>query len=461
MTSREKLHLPEYRKITLPNGMTLLLMEQHKLPLVSFEAILRCGSTADAPGAEGTASVTASLLRHGTKTHTADRYSDVLDFIGGIFHAGASADYTSISAEFMKKDLATGLDLLAEPLLEPVFPEEEITKVLRQRMDGIRAAKDKAQHVIAAYFNAYLFQGHPYGRAVGGDEESLTHIQRDSIAGFYRDQYDPANVILAAVGDFESSEMERLLGEKFGAWPAHKTAPAVNVDLAPSQKRRLLLVDKPDSTQTYFRIGNVGIARTDPDYVPLMLVNTLFGGRFTSLINSALRIESGLTYGAASTFDVRRSAGPFYIASYTPNATTSRALDVAVEVLKQFHRNGISEQQLASAKSYLKGQFPLRMETSDQLASLIAHLESYRLERSEIDELYGRIDATSVDDAIRAIERHYPEDDLVFVLIGKAGEIGEVASRYAARMNVCSISDPGFAPRTVVDAAPATGPKLR
>ena len=264
MTSPEKLHLPEYRKIILPNGMTVLLMEQHKLPLMSFEAILRSGSTADAPGAEGTASVTASLLRHGTRTHTADQYSQALDFIGGLFHAGAATDYTSISAEFMKKDLATGLDLLAEPLLEPVFPDEEVTKVLRQRVDGIRAAKDQAQHVIAAYFNAYLFREHPYGRAVGGDEESLTHIQRDAIAGYYRAQYDPADMILAAVGDFESSEMERLLREKFGGWLARKTAPAVNVDPAPSQKRRLLLVDKPDSTQTYFRIGNVGIARTEP-----------------------------------------------------------------------------------------------------------------------------------------------------------------------------------------------------
>ncbi len=461
MTSPEKLHLPEYRKIILPNGMTVLLMEQHKLPLMSFEAILRSGSTADAPGAEGTASVTASLLRHGMRTRTAEQYSQALDFIGGLFHAGAATDYTSISAEFMKKDLGTGLDLLAEPLLEPVFPDEEVTKVLRQRVDGIRAAKDQAQHVIAAYFNAYLFQGHPYGRAVGGDEESLTHIQRDAIAEYYRAQYDPANVILAAVGDFESSEMERRLTEKFDGWPARKSAPAVNVDSAPSQKNRLLLVDKPDSTQTYFRIGNVGIARTDWDYVPLMLVNTLFGGRFTSLINSALRIESGLTYGAASTFDVRRSAGPFYIASYTPNATTGRALDVAVEVLKQFHRNGISEQQLASAKSYLKGQFPLRMETSDQLASLIAHLEFYGLDRSEIDELYRRIDATSVDDARRAIERHYPEDDLVFVLIGNASEVGEIASRYAGRVDLCSIGDPGFAPRNMLAAPPAAGPQAR
>ncbi len=167
MKSPEKLQLPQYRKARLPNGMTLLLMEQHKLPLVSFDLILRSGSIADPAGAEGTASVTASLLRHGTQSRTAGEYSHDLDFIGGAFHAGATADYTSVSAEFMRKDLAAGLDLLAEPLLEPAFADVEVVKHLRQRMDGILAAKDQAQHVLAAYFNGYLFGGHPYGRPAG------------------------------------------------------------------------------------------------------------------------------------------------------------------------------------------------------------------------------------------------------------------------------------------------------
>ncbi len=133
---------------------------------------------ADPAGAEGTASVTASLLRHGTQRRIATEYSRDLDFIGGTFHAGATADYTSVSAEFMKKDLAAGLDLLAEPLLEPAFPDAEVGKRLRQRMDGILAAKDQAQHVLGAYFNAYLFGGHPYGRPAA----AMNHRWRGSTA---------------------------------------------------------------------------------------------------------------------------------------------------------------------------------------------------------------------------------------------------------------------------------------
>ncbi len=448
MKSPEKLQLPEYRKARLPNGMTLLLMEQHKLPLVSFDLILRSGSVADPAGAEGTASVTASLLRHGTQRRIATEYSRDLDFIGGAFHAGATADYTSVSAEFMTKDLAAGLDLLAEPLLEPAFPDAEVGKHLRQRMDGILAAKDQAQHVLGAYFNAYLFGGHPYGRPAGGDEPSLARINRDSVANFYRSHYTPEDAILAAVGDFDSAEMEQLLSARFAPWTAGGAQLIENIGSLAPQKRRLLLVDKPDSTQTYFRIGNVGISRTNPDYVPLLLVNTLFGGRFTSLINSALRIESGLTYGASSAFDTRLATGAFFISSYTPNASTVRALDITLDVLKRFHENGISEQQLASAKSYVKGQFPLRVETSDQVASLIAQLEFHGLDRREIDDLYAKIDAITIGDARRVIEQYYPQGDLVFVLIGKASEIGEVAGKYASHVDLCSITEPGFYPPT-------------
>ena len=206
----------------------------------------------------------------------------------------------------------------------------------------------------------------------------------------------------------------------------------------------MLLVDKPDSTQTYFRIGNIGIARTSPDHVNLMVVNTLFGGRFTSLINTALRIQSGLTYGANSAFDERRNAGSFYISSYTRNATTERALDMSLDVLKQFRDKGVSAEQLTSAKNYIKGQYPQRIETSDQLATLISQLEFYGFDRGEVDNFYSKIDAMTLADAKRAIDQYYPADNLVFVIVGKASEIGPIVKKYAPQVDTRSISDPGF-----------------
>ncbi len=180
------LKLPPYKKVVLKNGMTLLLMEQHEVPLVSFSVLVKAGSVSDPAGKEGVASMTAALLRKGTATRSADEFSAQLDFIGGSFGAGASADATVMSAEFMKKDLAKGLELVADAMLHPSFPGDEVQKLAAQRVDGIKSAKDRAAGVIGQYFNAYLYGKHPYGRPTGGDEASLASITRDDVAEVLR-----------------------------------------------------------------------------------------------------------------------------------------------------------------------------------------------------------------------------------------------------------------------------------
>jgi predicted Zn-dependent peptidase len=214
----------------------------------------------------------------------------------------------------------------------------------------------------------------------------------------------------------------------------------------PVKGKRLLLVDKPDATQTYFAIGNVGTAVGDPDRVAVRLVNTVFGGRFTSLLNEALRVESGLSYGAASNFDTHKMPGPFGIYSFTKNDSTAQAIDVALQVLQKLHKQGITAEELASAKSYIKGQFPPSLETSKQLAELIAVHEFYGLDDREINELEARIDAVTPAIAQQAIQKHFPSDNLVFTLIGKSSEIGPAVKKYSDKQDTRSISAPGFWP---------------
>jgi zinc protease len=438
------LKLPPYKKVALKNGMTLLLMEKHGVPIVSFHFIVKAGATAEPAGKEGLASLTAGLLRKGTASRSADQLSAELDFIGGLLNAGADSDYSNGAAEFLKKDLGKGLDILADVILHPTFPQDEVTKMLKQRIDGIKSAKDRAQGVLGNYFNAYLFGPHPYGRPVGGDEKSLPTLTRDDVSGFYQTYYTPGNTILAASGDFNPTEMESLLTEKFRAWPA-KPAPSIPLS-APArvEGKRLLLVNKPDSTQTFYMIGNVGISRTDSDRVYIGVINTLFGGRFTSMLNSELRVNSGLTYGANSNFDRRRLPGPFVISTYTTNKTTEKAIDLTLDVLMRLHEKGITEEELKSAKSYIKGQYPPRVETTDQLAAQVAQFEFYGLDKSEIDGYYAKIDSMTLADAQRVIKEHFPLDNLVFVLIGKASEIEGVAHKYAPRVDTKSIEAPGY-----------------
>ncbi|HJQ25608.1 MAG TPA: pitrilysin family protein [Blastocatellia bacterium] len=438
------LKLPPFKKVKLANGLTVMLMEQHEVPIISFNFVIRAGAVADPAGKAGVAALTAGLLRKGTRTRSADQIASELDFIGGTLNATASYDYSNGAAEFVKKDIGKGLDLLSDVLTNATFPQDEVVKMLKQRTDAVKAAKDQPEAVIGNYFSAYLYGNHPYARPVGGDEPSLAAITRDDVVRFYQTYYTPANAILAVVGDFNTAEMQQALTDKFGAWSGKATAPASAPEARAFTGKKLLLIDKPDATQTFYQIGNVGISRTNPDRVYIQVINTLFGGRFTSMLNSALRIQSGLTYGARSTFNQLRSPGPFAISTFTPNATTEKAIDMTLDVLRRLHDKGITEEELKSAKSYLKGQFPPTIETSDQLAGLLAQLEFYGLDESDVNNYYAKVDSMTIEDAQRVIKQYFPADNLVFVLIGKASEIQGAAKKYATQFDTRAISQPGF-----------------
>ncbi len=430
--SAQTLHMPPHEKYVLKNGLTVLLLEKHGVPMINVFALVKTGSAADPVGQSGLASITAGLLRKGTKTRTAQ--------------PEAGADFSSVAMEFLSKDLERGLGLFSDALLHPTFPEAEVDKLLAQSVDAVRGAKDDPQQVLGLYYDGYLYGTHPYGRPAGGDEASLQRIKRDAIVKFYEGNYAPGNTVLAIAGEFNGAEMRKKLEETFGGWPAHSVAPPQIAAIPPEKTKRLLVVNKDDATQTYFAIGNVGIARNDPDRVAIRVVNTIFGGRFTSELNEALRVESGYTYGASSFFDARKAPGPFGIFSFTKNETTTPAIDLAVQVLQKFRKNGVTDEQLKSAKSYIKGQFPPNIETSKQLAHIIATYEFYGLGDDEINQLEARVDAVTPEMAKAVIQKHFPAENLVFVLIGKASAIGTAVEKYAEKRDAREIAAPGFWP---------------
>jgi len=444
--SAQKLQIPHHEKVVLNNGVTVLLLEKRGVPIVDVSVIIKTGAIADPLGQEGLASITAGLLRKGTKSRTAQQFADDIDFIGGSFDADAGADYSSASAEFLTKDIAKGFDLLSDALLHPTFPQEEVDKLLAQSIDGVKASKDSANAVIFDYYEEYLYDGKDYGKPTGGDEISLAKIKRDSIVKFYDTYYTPGNTILAVAGDFNAAEIKRRMEDSFGAWSA-KPTPAVKWDsVAPAKGKRLLLVNKADATQTFFVFGNIGISATDPDRVAVRVVNTVFGSRFTSMLNETLRVESGLTYGAGSFFRTAKMPGPFAIYSFTRNETTEKALDLALQTLKKLHTDGLTAEQLASAKNYMKGQFPPTVETAAQLAHLIASNEFYGLTDDEVNLLDQRIDAVTPEIAKQVIAKHFPSQNLVFVLIGKSSDMAASVKKFADKLDSREITAPGFWP---------------
>jgi predicted Zn-dependent peptidase len=429
------------------NGVTLLLMEQHEVPMVSFNVLISTGSVSDPTGKEGLASLTAELLRRGTKTRSAEQIASEIDFLGGVIDFGAGLDFTMGRAQFLKKDVGAGLDLLADVLLNPSFPNEEVEKRVKQRVDELKQQKDEPQTVITNYFHSFLFGSHPYGRPVEGDERSVAGLKREDVLKFYENY---ATIRIAAVGDFSTAEMQRLLSERFAGKNSrayHVTEAHLKSESSAPVKgkgRKLLLIDKPDATQSFYIIGNVGIARTNPDRVPIQLVNTIFGGRFTSILNDELRVSSGLTYGAHSQFGRYRQPGPFAISSFTQNSSTTQAIDMTLAVLQRLHEKGLTAEQLKSGRAYLKGQFPPQIETPDQLAPLLNQLDFFGLDEREINDYFRRLDAVTLQDCKRVIEQYFPREDLAFVVVGKAAEVKQGLTKYAPTIETREITQIGY-----------------
>lgn len=425
--------LPPYTRDVLPNGTVVYLAPKPGLPLVSFRILVKGGREAEPAGLAGLASVTAGLLRRGSANATADEFAEELDGLGGVFAASSGREAVDITAEFLKKDFDRGLTLVADAVLRPTFPEGEVKKALARAADGIKSLKDNPGAAINSFYETLFFgTAHPYGRIP--DEASVDRMRRDEIAAFHKRMFTGRNLVVVVVGDFDPATAKRRVAETFGAAPAG-TAFEWTADQPPAASARVLLVDKPDATQTYFVIAQPGSKRNSPDRTPLLLVNTLFGGRFTSMINEELRVNTGLTYGARSQVDESRLTGGLYISSYTKTETTGRALDLSLEVLKRLRTQGISAEQLASAKAYTKGTYPPRtVQTSDQIATVLGEMELFGLGREEVDGFFARVDGVTLEQANAVAQKYYRTENLTFVLLGNASKIREIAGKYGPKV---------------------------
>jgi zinc protease len=273
--------LPPFTREVLPNGTVVYYMQKSGLPLVSFRVLIKGGAESDPAAMPGLASVTAELLRRGTAQHSAAQFSEELDGLGGTFGAGSDEQTTNVYAEFLKKDFDRGLALVADAVFHPTFPEEEVRKTLARRVDGVKASKDSPGGAITPFYRTFFFgSAHPYGRVP--DEASYDRIRRAEIVDYQKRMFVGKNLVAIVAGDFDAAAAKARVTEIFGAVPAGTVyAFAADVPAPKSTTPRVLLVDKPDATQTYFLIAQPGVRRLTADRVPLTLVNTLFGGRFT------------------------------------------------------------------------------------------------------------------------------------------------------------------------------------
>ena len=405
-------------KFTTPNGMTVLVLEQHFLPIVEIHAMVKTGSAQDPPEKAGLANLVASLLDEGTTTRTSKQLAEQIDFVGGSLAARATEDFTTASARVLKKDIDLGFTLLADILMRPAFPKQEFERVRAQVLGEIASDNDDPGHVAMKAFNQLVFHNHPYRWPVNGTEETLAKVTLADVQSFYAKEYIPNQVILAIVGDITEEQAATLVQTHFGGWK--KGAPPVRAAKKPPpiEKKAVQLIEK-DLTQSTIVLGHGGISRTNPDFYAVTVMNHILGaGGFSSRLMDSIRDKQGLAYGIMSHYDARAMPGSFWVNLQTRTEATNQAITGVLAEMKGIREAPVTDQELAEAKSFLMGSFPLRLDSTAKLAQVLAQVEFYGLGFEYFTQYPKWIERVTKEDVQRVAKQYLDPQHYALVVVG-------------------------------------------
>jgi len=419
----EEIKLPPMRSKTLSNGLEVLVIEHHELPVVAFRLVLKTGAAFDPKGEAGLANLTADLLRKGTKSRSATEISEAIDFVGGSLSAGADRDATFVTCKVLKKYFDTGLDLLADVVLNPTFAEEEIDRLKSQTTSSLIQQKDDPNVVVRWEFDRQLFGKHPFANPLPGTVKSLESLCQDDIVTYHQSFYRPNNALLCVVGDVKSKDVFKKVSRRFSGWKKGGFPKASFPSPPPVSGYRILLVDKPDLTQSNIKFGHLGVDRSNPDYFPLVLMNYILGGSFVSRLVNVVRVEKGLTYGIWSWFEMNKQPGAFAVTTFTRNDSALKAIEASVQELRRIREEGVTEEELKEAKSFYRGYFPLRFETPEQIATRILETKIYGLGKNYLRDYRKNMDKVTIEEVNRVARKYIGPDNLVFVVVSKAEDV--------------------------------------
>ena len=405
-------------KFITTNGITVLVLEQHFLPIVEIHALIKAGSAQDPPDKAGLANLVASLLDEGTTTRTSRQQAEQIDFVGGALETKASEDYTTVSARVLKKDLDLGFTLLADMLQRPAFHKPEFERIRTQILGEMASDNDDPGHIAMKAFNQLVFHGHPYRWPVNGTEETLDKITLADVQAFYGKEYSPSQVILTIVGDMTLEQATALVQTHFGAWK--KVASTARNMKKPSQvERRTVQLIEKDLTQSTIVLGHEGIPRMHPDYYSVTVMNYILGaGGFSSRLMDSIRDKQGLVYGIMSHFDARLMPGSFWVNLQTKTETTNQAITSVLSEIKSIRDTPVSDQELAEAKSFLVGSFPLRFDSTGKLAHVLAQVELYGLGFEYFSDYPKWIDRVTKEDVQRMAKQYLDPKRYALVVVG-------------------------------------------
>jgi len=414
----------DVKREVLDNGLTLLIVERHNLPIVKVSVGINAGSIVEPQEKAGLASLTASLLTEGTKNRTASQISEEIEFVGGAIGASASDDYVTASLSVLKKDIDLGFDLLSDILQNPSFPENELNKKRERIKGGLKAEEEDPGFVVSREFRKAVFDSQPYGRLIQGTSETLDAITRDDVVNFHSSYYVPNNAIMSVVGDITDDEVKNLLKKYFSGWHEKPVRISPPYESSVIKGKKVILVNK-DITQANIILGHGGVSRDNPDYYAISVMNYILGGGgFESRLMQNIRVERGLAYDIHSFFDPNKYGGIFEVGVQTKNDTAITAIDEILKEIKEIRTNPVSDSELSGAKAFLTGSFPLRFETGSRIAGFLIAVEYYALGLDYIDKYHDYISSVTKDDVLRVARQYLDPENFVLVVVADQKKTG-------------------------------------
>lgn len=413
---------PPAARYTLGNGARLVVSEQHALPMIAIEMFIDAGSRRDPQGQEGVAALTADLLTEGTKTRTAEEISRAFDALGAAYNIAADVDYAHVSMKLLSKDLDAGLDLLFDVVLHPRFAEAEVTRRREATLARMKAEEDEPAEVAEHAFLKAIFDDGPYGHPVIGYPLAVRKLTRTEVTAFYSQYYRADGAIVTVVGDVAADDIRGRMEKALQGWK-QGTAAEFQYPAERPAAGATLTIDKP-ITQANIVLGHIGIARDNPDYYAVQVMNFILGGGgFSSRLLDNIRTKAGLAYSVASFFTSNQAPGSFQVVMQTKNASTADAIERACAEIEGMRRDLVSDAAVNDARLYLTGSFPLKLDSTTKLASFLTQVEFFNLGDDYTDTFKQRINAVTKEDVQRVARKYLQPDRLTLVVVSDLAHV--------------------------------------
>ena len=410
---------PKAATKTLANGLRIFVVRDTEQPAVAVRLVIQsAGSVKDPAGMPGVAEMTANMLTQGTAKRSAQEIAEAIDFVGGSLSAASGKDSTTVTLNVVKKDLDTGLDLMSDVVLHPAFQADELKRQQQQVLSNLTVQYSDPEYLASVVFSRVVYGRSPYGWPQQGTPLTVRKVAPGDLSKFHDANYAPNQSLMAFAGDIAPEAAFAAAEKYFGAWPKLNVAASTPQEPAPISGQHIWLIDKPDAVQTQIRVGNLGIRRSDSNYIPVAVMNRIFGGGYNSRLNTEVRVKSGLTYGAYSSFNPHRYSGSFGVGTFTRTDATVQATKLVVDLLTKMSNGEIEPAELNFARDYLAGVYPIQSETAEQVANRILTVAEFDLPADFNDTYPERIRGVTPEQVRQMAQRYLQTKDLDMVLAG-------------------------------------------